>query len=60
MSRIGYDTDTGRYTFQDEQGVIYESEPGNAYGLLRPVVRDANDIRRERPNAFDSSSEYTI
>ncbi|KAF7761732.1 hypothetical protein Agabi119p4_9724 [Agaricus bisporus var. burnettii] len=56
MSRIGYDADTERYTFQDEQGVLYESEPGNAYGMLRPIVRDMGDVSKVRPNAFESEN----
>lgn len=60
MSRIGYDADTERYTFQDEQGVLYESEPGNAYGMLRPIVRDVGDVSKVRPNAFESESEYML
>jgi hypothetical protein len=62
MKRIGYDADTRVYTFQDENGVLYESEPGNAYGILRPVVpRDSErDIRRARPNAFESSSKWPL
>lgn len=58
MKRIGYDADTQRYKFQDEKGVLYESEPGSAYGTLRPIAE--RDIRKTRPNAFEPSSEFPL
>ncbi|XP_006455273.1 hypothetical protein AGABI2DRAFT_194905, partial [Agaricus bisporus var. bisporus H97] len=57
MKRIGYDADTQRYKFQDEKGVLYESEPGSAYGTLRPIAE--RDIRKSRPNAFEPSTKTT-
>ncbi|KAI1432957.1 carbohydrate-binding module family 50 protein [Xylaria sp. CBS 124048] len=38
MKRIGYDADTETYTFQDADGTIWESAPGNRYGQLRRVT----------------------
>ena len=35
--RIGYDADTGIYTFRDEEGTIYTSSPYERYGYLTPV-----------------------
>jgi hypothetical protein len=37
MQRIGYDTDTERYTFRDANGNLFESEPGSRYGEFRPA-----------------------
>ncbi|KAH7082489.1 hypothetical protein FB567DRAFT_594962 [Paraphoma chrysanthemicola] len=37
MQRIGYDSDTERYTFRDTDGSLYESAPGSRYGNLQPV-----------------------
>lgn len=57
MKRVGYDADTSRYTFQDRTGALYESEPGNRFGVLTPVQGRENNIRRARPNAFEPSGE---
>ncbi|KAI0455418.1 hypothetical protein F5B21DRAFT_472236 [Xylaria acuta] len=38
MQRIGYDADTQVYTFQDADGALWESAPGNRYGQLRRVA----------------------
>lgn len=37
MTRVGYDADTGRYTFQDEDGSYWESASGARFGLLTRV-----------------------
>lgn len=37
MRRVGYDADTQRYTFVDEDGKYYEGPEGARYGVLRPV-----------------------
>ncbi|KAN0097922.1 hypothetical protein V8E55_002368 [Tylopilus felleus] len=37
MRRIAYDADTQRYTFRDRSGQLYQSAPGEEYGVLRPV-----------------------
>lgn len=37
MNRIAYDADTGRYTFRDEKGVLYQGAPGEEYGVMTPV-----------------------
>ncbi|KAF9443908.1 hypothetical protein P691DRAFT_607549, partial [Macrolepiota fuliginosa MF-IS2] len=56
MKRVGYDSDTRRYTFQDSTGVLYQSEPGNAYGILTPVHEAVErNIQKARPNAFEPS-----
>jgi len=56
MKRVGYDSDTRRYTFQDRTGVLYQSEPGNAYGTLTPVHEAMErSIQKARPNAFEPS-----
>jgi hypothetical protein len=34
MKRIGYDADTQVYTYQDDEGGIWEGAPGNRYGEL--------------------------
>lgn len=33
---MGYDADTQTYTYRDDEGAYYESEPGNRYGELHP------------------------
>lgn len=37
MTRVGYDADTQVYTFQDSDGSLWESAPGNQYGQLTKV-----------------------
>ncbi|OAA69097.1 peptidoglycan-binding LysM domain protein [Cordyceps fumosorosea ARSEF 2679] len=37
MTRVGYDADTGVYTFQDADGSYWESAPGSRYGRLTRV-----------------------
>lgn len=37
MTRVGYDADTQVYTFQDADGSLWESAPGNEYGQLTRV-----------------------
>jgi len=37
MRRIGYDADTQVYTYQDDEGGIWEGAPGNRYGELKRV-----------------------
>lgn len=32
MQRIGYDSDTRRYTFRDQHGGIWEGSPGEEFG----------------------------
>ncbi|EOA90021.1 carbohydrate-binding module family 50 protein [Exserohilum turcica Et28A] len=38
FQRIGYDSDTQTYTFRDDKGNTYESDPGNRYGELHLVA----------------------
>ena len=35
MTRIGYDSSTGRYRFQDKDGSIWEGPEGAEYGEMR-------------------------
>jgi hypothetical protein len=35
MTRVGYDSDTGRYTFQDSDGSLWEGPEGSTYGVLK-------------------------
>ncbi|KAK7056859.1 hypothetical protein VNI00_002576 [Paramarasmius palmivorus] len=37
FTRTGYDADTGRYTYEDNEGRQWRSEPGMEYGTLTPV-----------------------
>ncbi|ATY60260.1 peptidoglycan-binding domain [Cordyceps militaris] len=37
MTRVGYDADTGVYTFQDSDGSYWEGAPGSQYGQLTRV-----------------------
>jgi hypothetical protein len=58
MKRVGYDADTERYFFRDSStGLMYQSERGNAYGVLRPVDRPERVFERARPGAFASDCE---
>jgi len=41
MTRIGYDSDTGRYTFRDKDGSIWEGPEGAEYGEMRKGVCEA-------------------
>ncbi|KXN89694.1 hypothetical protein AN958_05234 [Leucoagaricus sp. SymC.cos] len=63
MKRVGYDADTRQYTFlESSTGMLYESAPGNEYGILRPIGRSANDQQKARPSAFapaDSADNET-
>jgi hypothetical protein len=44
MTRVGYDADTERYTFQDANGYLYESAPGNRYGNLTRSMLERADL----------------
>ncbi|KAG4433977.1 hypothetical protein IFR05_010526 [Cadophora sp. M221] len=35
MKRVGYDADTQTYTYRDQDGSMWEGEPGARYGVLR-------------------------
>ncbi|KAF8964739.1 hypothetical protein BDZ97DRAFT_1918703 [Flammula alnicola] len=52
FKRIGYDSDTKRYTFQDKNGVVYQGEPGLDYGTLTPVPPSHSSMESSRPSAF--------
>lgn len=41
MRRVGYDSDTQVYTFQDADGSYWESAPGSQYGRLTRVGEDS-------------------
>jgi len=45
VTRVGYDADTGQYTFQDEMGRLYEGEPYVQYGKMRPIGRRTEPSR---------------
>jgi hypothetical protein len=53
MQRVGYDSDTERYTFRDTDGTLYESAPGARYGDLEPVGQ------RYTPQEAQSRNERT-
>lgn len=50
MIRIGYDADSQRYTFRDQDGSLWESAPGNRYGELRPVGYQPSEADVEATN----------
>ncbi|KAJ7303021.1 hypothetical protein DFH08DRAFT_986971 [Mycena albidolilacea] len=56
MQRIGYDADTARYTFSDEEGNIYTGPAHEEYGVLS-LVRSSSADDVERPHAFASDAE---
>jgi hypothetical protein len=39
MKRVGYDADTQVYTYQDDEGGVWEGAPGNRYGELHKGIR---------------------
>lgn len=41
MTRIGYDSDTGRYRFRDKDGSIWEGPEGAEYGEMRKGMCNA-------------------
>ncbi|KAI0084216.1 hypothetical protein BDY19DRAFT_997931 [Irpex rosettiformis] len=58
MQRIGYDSDTRRYTFKDKQGAIWRGSPGAEFGgqlsqISGPTHPSKNDDEpiRLMPNA---------
>ncbi|KAF5313487.1 hypothetical protein D9611_008638 [Ephemerocybe angulata] len=53
VKRVGYDTDTARYTFLDRKGTIYKGEPGSEYGHITPVPNPIAKVESERPEAFE-------
>jgi hypothetical protein len=38
MTRIGYDSDTGRHRFRDKDGSVWEGPEGAEYGEMRKGV----------------------
>ena len=53
FKRIGYDSDTAKFTFRDGNGQLYQSEAGADYGILTPM---SAALSSSRPNAFSSDS----
>ncbi|KAJ7172394.1 hypothetical protein C8R46DRAFT_1216235 [Mycena filopes] len=37
LVRVGYDADTGQYTFRDRNGTYFNGVPGSQYGPMFPV-----------------------
>ena len=62
FKRIGYDSDSAKFTFRDRNGCLYQGEAGADYGILTPMAA-ALSSESSRPNAFSSgmfSILYTI
>ncbi|KAF5325494.1 hypothetical protein D9619_009723 [Psilocybe cf. subviscida] len=57
--RIGYDGDSKRYTFRDNQGDIYQGEPGVLYGKMTPLVPSNSAFEAVRPQAFEDETRPT-
>lgn len=55
MRRVGYDADSRQYTFLDEKGALYQSDPGNRYGVLRPTGTHAERAEKQRPTMFEGT-----
>ena len=53
MKRVGYDADTQTYTYHDQDGSLWEGEPGSRYGVLRQT-------RRLRPYHYESNINSII
>ncbi|KAF7319322.1 hypothetical protein HMN09_00269800 [Mycena chlorophos] len=59
MRRIGYDGDSGRYEFQDEEGNIYQGSAGTQVGfltLVRRARRASEDPDEEDPEGWETQS----
>ncbi|GKU06842.1 hypothetical protein FLAG1_09775 [Fusarium langsethiae] len=59
MTRIGYDSETGVYTFRAADGTLWESAPGIQYGELTPVGASSKadlDFHKRNPQFFSSPS----
>ncbi|EJD03795.1 LysM-domain-containing protein [Fomitiporia mediterranea MF3/22] len=56
MKRVGYDADTQKYTFRDQDGVYWEGPEGAEYGELRKVgqeSRSSADLEATAPSRED-------
>ncbi|KAL5535675.1 hypothetical protein ACEPAF_3769 [Sanghuangporus sanghuang] len=56
MERVGYDADTQRYTFKDQDGGYWEGPEGAEYGELRKVGQEPHssaDIEATAPSRAD-------
>ncbi|OCB85619.1 LysM-domain-containing protein [Sanghuangporus baumii] len=56
MERVGYDADTQRYTFKDQDGGYWEGPEGAEFGELRKVgqePRSSADIEATAPSRAD-------
>ncbi|KAL7931615.1 carbohydrate-binding module family 50 protein [Trichoderma chlorosporum] len=49
MTRVGYDADSQVYTFQDADGSLWESAPGNQYGHLTRISGPTDDASDSEP-----------
>jgi hypothetical protein len=59
MTRVGYDADTQVYTFQDSDGSLWESAPGNQYGQLTRVSGGAPDDDDTAPFLESDQQSYS-
>jgi hypothetical protein len=59
MQRIGYDADTQRYSFRDQDGSLWESATGNRYGELRPVGQASSGEDVEAMNVMIEEDEQS-
>lgn len=58
MTRVGYDADSGKYTFRDGSGQEYTSASGSAYGKLEKSGWDGGPLlpRTTRTGSASSAS----
>lgn len=50
MTRIGYDSDTGRYRFRDKDGSTWEGPEGAEYGEMRKGMHNVElRVQAEEP-----------
>lgn len=45
MKRVGYDADTGRYTFRDNDRSLWEGPAGAEFGVMRKGESFATHVR---------------
>lgn len=57
LSRVGYDADTGTYSYQDSDGRSWEGVPGHRYGALTLVGNSSRTSPFEVPDHMMDDSQ---
>jgi len=58
VTRVGYDADTGRYTFQERGGRTLRGRPYQEYGVMDPIYPSVprRDVSNTRKNILNRSA----